>query len=87
MRLGSFWDHWECGHHYTRPMSAWSTLIAASGLSVDYAGKKISFKPADKNIRVPLCLPDILATVSFTDGRLNIEYLKGNLDNWEITVK
>ena len=87
MRLGSFWDHWECGHHYTRPMSAWSTLIAASGLSVDYAGKKISFKPADKNIRVPLCLPDVLATVSFTDGRLNIEYLKGNLDNWEITVK
>ena len=19
MRFGSFWDHWECGHHYTRP--------------------------------------------------------------------
>ena len=29
MRLGSFWDHWECGHHYTRPMSSWTTLHAA----------------------------------------------------------
>ena len=19
MRFGSFWDHWECGHHYTHP--------------------------------------------------------------------
>ena len=44
MRLGHFWDHWECGHHYTRPMSSWSTLIAASGMKVDYANKKLTFK-------------------------------------------
>ncbi|MBQ1967810.1 MAG: hypothetical protein II356_07535, partial [Clostridia bacterium] len=87
MRLGAFWDHWECGHHYTRPMSAWSTLIAASGLSVDYESKKITLKPVEKNIKLPLCLPDILATISFTDGRLNLEVIKGNLDNWEITVE
>ena len=36
-----FWDHWECGHHYTRPMSSWSTLIAASGMKVDYENKTI----------------------------------------------
>ena len=87
MRLGSFWDHWECGHHYTRPMSSWTTLIAASGLTVDYENKKITFKPADKGLRVPLCLPDVLATVSFTDEKINIEHLKGNLDGWKITVK
>ena len=87
MRFGSFWDHWECGHHYTRPMSAWTTLHAASGLSVDYENKKIAFKPISKNIKLPLCLPDILATVSFTDGKINIELLKGSLDNWDITVK
>ncbi len=87
MRLGSFWDHWECGHHYTRPMSSWTTLHAALGLSVDYANKKIILNPIDKNIRLPLCLPDILATVSFTDHKLNIEYLKGNLNDWEITIK
>lgn len=87
MRLGAFWDHWECGHHYTRPMSAWSTLIAASGLSVDYESKKITLKPVEKNIKLPLCLPDILATISFTDGKLSLEVIKGNLDNWEITVE
>lgn len=86
MRLGAFWDHWECGHHYTRPMSSWTTLLAASGLSVDYEKKKITLKPIDKNITLPLCLPDVLATVSFADGELNISCLKGNLDNWEITV-
>ncbi|MBE6773752.1 MAG: hypothetical protein E7544_05960 [Ruminococcaceae bacterium] len=87
MRLGAFWDHWECGHHYTRPMSSWSTLHAALGLSVDYANKKITFNPLSKNIRLPLCLPDVLATVSFTDGKYDIRYLKGNLEGWEIAVK
>ncbi len=86
MRLGCFWDHWECGHHYTRPMSSWSTLIGASGLAVDYERKKISFSPIDKNITLPLCLPDILAKVSFADGKCNIECIKGNLDGWEIEV-
>lgn len=86
MRLGSFWDHWECGHHYTRPMSSWTTLNASLGLSVDYANKKLTLNPIDKDITLPLCLPDILATVNFTDDEYNIEYLKGNLDDWEITI-
>ena len=87
MRLGSFWDHWECGHHYTRPMSSWTTLHAALGISVDYANKKLTLNPIDKNITLPLCLPDILATVKFTDDGYNIECLKGNLKDWEITIK
>lgn len=86
MRLGHFWDHWECGHHYTRPMSSWSTMIAASGLSVDYENKSLTFKPAFKNITVPLCLPDILARVTFADGKCDIECLSGNLDSWQISV-
>lgn len=86
-RLGHFWDHWECGHHYTRPMSSWSTLIAASGMKVDYENKKLSFSPVSKNIAFPLVLPDVLARVTFTDGIYNIECIKGNLNEWEITVK
>ncbi len=87
MRFGSFWDHWECGHHYTRPMSSWSTLHASLGLSVDYENKKLSFSPISKNIKLPLCLPGVLSTVSFNGKDLSIEYLKGNLEGWEITVK
>lgn len=85
MRLGHFWDHWECGHHYTRPMSSWSTLIAASGMKVDYENKRLSFSPVCKNIRLPLCLPGILAAVTFTEGKCEIKCIKGNLEGWNIT--
>ena len=86
-RLGHFWDHWECGHHYTRPMSGWSTLIAASGMSVDYEKKKLSFSPAKRNITFPLILPDILARVEFNDGKYSLECIKGDLSRWEITIR
>jgi hypothetical protein len=87
LRLGHFWDHWECGHHYTRPMSSWSTLIAASGLKIDYENKKISFKPICENITFPLIIPDVLAKVTFADGKLSTESIQGNLNDWEITAE
>ena len=87
LRLGHFWDHWECGHHYTRPMSSWSTLIAASGLKIDYENKKMSFNPIFKNITFPLILPDILAKVTFADGKLIIENIQGDLSGWEVIAE
>ena len=87
MRLGHFWDHWECGHHYTRPMSSWSILHAVSGLSVDCENKKLTLNPIDKNITFPLCLPDILAKVTFTDGKCDIECIRGTLDGWDASIK
>ena len=86
-RLGHFWDHWECGHHYTRPMSSWTTLTALSGMRVDYAEKKLSFRPAFDNITLPLVLPDILGRVHFADGEYSIELISGSLEGWEITVR
>ncbi len=85
-RLGHFWDHWECGHHYTRPMSSWSTLIAASGMKVDYENKKISFSPIRENITLPLVLPNILARVKFSDGKCDIECISGNLNEWSVSI-
>ena len=87
LRLGHFWDHWECGHHYTRPMSSWSSLIAASGLKIDCENKKLSFKPMCKNITLPLIIPDVLAKVTFTDGKLSIESIQGDLSEWEIIAE
>ncbi len=87
LRLGHFWDHWECGHHYTRPMSSWSTLIAASGMKVDYQNKKITFNPIDENITFPLCLPDILAKVRFADGKCDIDCIGGDMSGWDIRVE
>lgn len=87
LRLGHFWDHWECGHHYTRPMSSWSSLLTASGLKIDYENKRLSFKPICKSISFPLIIPDILARVTFTDGKLSIEAIQGDLSNWEIITE
>ena len=87
LRLGHFWDHWECGHHYTRPMSSWSTLLAVSGLKIDSENKKLSFNPTEKNITLPLIIPGVLAKVTFTDGKPDIECIQGNLDGWEIIAE
>lgn len=87
MRFGHFWDHWECGHHYTRPMSSWTILNALMGLSVDYENKKISFNPVNKNMTLPLCLPDILAKVTFADGKCTVDCISGDMNGWEISVK
>ena len=87
MRLGHFWDHWECGHHYTRPMSSWTTLHAISGLSVDYENKKLTLSPIENNMTFPLCLPGILAKVTVNNGEFSIECIKGSLDEWDVTIK
>lgn len=86
LRLGCFWDHWECGHHYTRPMSSWSTLLAVSGMRVDYGNKKLVFSPAYKNIIFPLVLPDILAEVTVDGNEFSVVCIKGDLNGWDISV-
>ncbi len=87
LRFGYFWDHWECGHHYTRPMSSWSTLLAASGIRIDHENKKLSFAPIAENITFPLIIPDVLAKVAVVDGKCSIEYIQGNLNGWEVSVE
>ena len=84
MRLGAFWDHWECGHHYTRPMSSWTTLNAALGLQVDVAEKTIRLNPVSDNIRLPLCLNNVLATVSVENGVGSIQCIEGDLTGWNV---
>jgi uncharacterized protein (DUF608 family) len=39
------WDEPECGHHYARAMSSWSTLIAFTGFHYHGAGKLLSLRP------------------------------------------
>ena len=39
------WDEVECGHHYARSMSAWTLLLALSGLQADAARGILRFEP------------------------------------------
>ncbi len=38
------WNEPECGHHYARAMSSWSTLLAASGFHYHGGGQAVSIK-------------------------------------------
>ncbi len=86
-RFGALWDHWECGHHYSRPMSSWTTLSAALGLETDRARKVIRLKPISDNITLPLCLPGILGTVEVVNGAVNIRIAEGSLDGWTVITE
>ena len=46
------WDEPECGHHYARAMSSWSTLIAFSGFHYNGAEKMLSLKPRAEGLLV-----------------------------------
>ena len=87
LRFGAFWDHWECGHHYTRPMASFSTINAAAGLKVNAEEKCVTLRPVRENITLPLCLCDFLATVTVCDGKLTVNCISGSTDGWKINLE
>jgi len=40
------WNEPECGHHYARAMSSWSTLLAASGFHYHGGSQAVTIKAA-----------------------------------------
>ncbi len=45
LRAGRPWNHVECGGHYSRAMSSWATLLAASGFKPDFAREMLTIVP------------------------------------------
>ncbi len=86
-RFGAFWDHWECGHHYTRPMSSFATLNAFLGIRVNRNKKVLSLSPVCDNATLPLCLCECLAEVKIENGKCTINCIEGSLDGWEIKTE
>jgi non-lysosomal glucosylceramidase len=39
------WDEAECGHHYARAMSSWSTMLAMSGFRYDGPNQAVTMAP------------------------------------------
>ena len=83
-RFGALWDHWECGHHYSRPMSSWTTLTAALGLEVDAGRKRLRLSPAFDNVTLPLCIPGALGAVEVKDGNVRLRLIEGSLEGWTV---
>lgn len=43
------WDEAECGHHYARAMSSWSTVLAMSGFTYDGTKQAVIAAPPSSN--------------------------------------
>ena len=81
--FGHYWDHWECGFRYSRPMSSWSTLHGLLGLAVDLPGKTLTLRPTvaytdTAPLTAPLCTPEGLGQVRFTPSGCVIECKEGS---------
>ncbi len=78
LRAGTAWNHIECGEHYYRAMSSWSTLISAAGFKYDAAHKCVTFAPAvkDEVFRAPWFTPSGWGIYS-KDARSALILLKG----------
>jgi len=45
LRAGQLWNHVECGGHYSRAMSSWCTLLAATGFKPNMPDKTLTLIP------------------------------------------
>ena len=45
LRAGQPWNHIECGGHYSRAMSSWATLLAATGFKPDLSNATVEIAP------------------------------------------
>lgn len=67
-------DEPECGHHYARPMSSWSLLMALSGAYVDGPRRELRL------VRLPPSGLQCLLIAPEGWGRLVVESQKGSAD-------
>ena len=69
LRAGQPWNHVECGGHYSRAMSSWATLLAATGFKPDLPNQTISILPkVDGNFHAPWVTMSGFGTIR-RDGR------------------
>lgn len=86
LRCGRFWDHEESGPRYTRPLSSWTTLLAASGFEIDAVNKVLRMSPYKDGVMVPFCTCEHLGTVRFNGDECEITLVEGSLDGWTVLV-
>jgi len=79
------WDEAECGHHYARAMSAWSTVLALSGFHCDGPAAAITVVPprAEREFRCMWATGTGWGTFSLSRRSsataLNVKVLSGSL--------
>lgn len=81
LRAGQPWNHVECGGHYSRAMSSWATLLAATGFKPDVPNKTLAIVPTvAEDFRAPWVTASGFGTISRTGQTLSIHCARGALE-------
>ena len=81
LRAGQPWSHVECGGHYSRPMSSWATLLAATGFKPDIPGHLLTVVPtAPGDFHAPWVMASGFGTISRAANTLSISCANGTLE-------
>jgi uncharacterized protein (DUF608 family) len=89
-RAGRRWNFHECGDHYSRPLSIWAAVLAATGFKVDVPRSMLTIAPPITDR--PLTAPWVSATgigsftrtansfaMTCTDGTMKFKTLRVNV--------
>ena len=80
LRVGQPWNHIECGGHYSRAMSSWATLLAATGFKPDVPSQALTLTPAiEGDFRAPWATATGFGTLSRNGQTLALECVEGSL--------
>jgi uncharacterized protein (DUF608 family) len=80
LRAGQPWNHIECGGHYSRAMSSWATLLAATGFKPDFAHETLNLLPvAPGDFRAPWATASGFGSISRKGQALYLHCVQGTL--------
>jgi uncharacterized protein (DUF608 family) len=80
LRAGQPWNHVECGGHYSRAMSSWATLLAATGFKPDVPNTSLGLTPsAAGDLRAPWVTSSGFGTITRRGAALSIHCVYGEL--------
>ena len=81
LRAGQPWNHVECGGHYSRALSSWAMLLAATGFKPDVPNQSLALLPsAPGDFHAPWATASGFGTVRRAGGALRIHCAYGKLD-------
>lgn len=80
LRAGQPWNHVECGNHYSRAMSSWATMLAATGFKPDASIQSLTLSPGIAgNFRAPWVTAAGFGTIDRSGRTLSIHCTHGTL--------
>jgi uncharacterized protein (DUF608 family) len=86
VRSGRRWNHAECGDHYFRAMSSWTTLLALTGLRLDVPNQSLTVGPKIDNLVAPWFTPTGYGVMAKRGSKIEIDCRSGSLSFKELRL-